>query len=76
MLATNKGSVLDMHGWAKAYKQINLIRQETATDENGRGSMCTTGRASVRKSVGHEGYPVAALTFAICLPWCSVCSGT
>lgn len=36
MLATNKGSVLDMQGSAKANKQINLIRQETTTDENGR----------------------------------------
>jgi len=36
VLATDKGSVLDMQGWAKANKQINLIKQETATDENGR----------------------------------------
>jgi len=36
VLATNKGSVLDMQGSAKANKQINLIRQETTTDENGR----------------------------------------
>jgi TusA-related sulfurtransferase len=36
VLATDKGSVLDMQGWAKANKQINLIKQETTTDENGR----------------------------------------
>ena len=28
--------VLDMQGWAKANKRINLIKQESETDENGR----------------------------------------
>jgi hypothetical protein len=28
VLATDKGSVLDMQGWAKANKRINLIKQE------------------------------------------------
>ena len=36
VLATDKGSVLDMQGWAKANKRINLIKQETETDESGR----------------------------------------
>lgn len=36
VLATDKGSVLDMQGWAKANKAINLIKQETETDESGR----------------------------------------
>jgi TusA-related sulfurtransferase len=36
VLATDKGSVLDMQGWVKANKRINLIKQETETDENGR----------------------------------------
>jgi hypothetical protein len=33
---TKEGSVLDMQGWAKANKHINLIKQETETDANGR----------------------------------------
>jgi len=36
VLATDKGSILDMQGWAKANKHINLIKQATETDENGR----------------------------------------
>lgn len=36
VLATDKGSVLDMQGWAKTNKHVNLIRQETTSDENGR----------------------------------------
>ena len=36
VLATDKGSVLDMQGWAKANKHVNLIKQETETDETGR----------------------------------------
>jgi tRNA 2-thiouridine synthesizing protein A len=36
VLATDKGSVLDMQGWAKANKHVNLIKQETTSDENGR----------------------------------------
>ena len=36
VLATDKGSILDMQGWARANKHVNLIKQETARDENGR----------------------------------------
>ncbi|HKA62136.1 MAG TPA: sulfurtransferase TusA family protein [Methylomirabilota bacterium] len=36
VLATDKGSVLDMQGWAKTNKQVNLIKQETTSDESGR----------------------------------------
>ena len=36
VLATDKGSILDMQGWAKANKHINLIKQATEIDENGR----------------------------------------
>jgi tRNA 2-thiouridine synthesizing protein A len=36
VLATDKGSVLDMQGWAKTNKQVNLIKQETTTDDSGR----------------------------------------
>jgi len=36
VLATDKGSILDMQGWAKANKHINLIKQATETDQNGR----------------------------------------
>ena len=36
VLATDKGSVLDMQGWAKANKRINLVKQETESDERGR----------------------------------------
>lgn len=36
VLATDKGSVLDMQGWAKANRKVNLIRQETARDDTGR----------------------------------------
>ena len=36
VLATDKGSVLDMQGWAKANKHVSLIKQTTETDETGR----------------------------------------
>ncbi len=36
VVATDKGSILDMQGWAKTNKRISLIKQETASDENGR----------------------------------------
>jgi TusA-related sulfurtransferase len=36
VLATDKGSVLDMQGWAKANKHVSLIRQTTESDETGR----------------------------------------
>jgi len=36
VLATDKGSVLDMQGWAKANKHVSLLRQETEADETGR----------------------------------------
>lgn len=36
VLATDKGSILDMQGWAKANKQINLIKQTTESDDTGR----------------------------------------
>jgi len=36
VLATDKGSVLDMQGWAKANKHVSLIKQETTSDEGGR----------------------------------------
>ena len=36
VLATDKGSILDMQGWAKANKQISLIKQSTEGDESGR----------------------------------------
>jgi TusA-related sulfurtransferase len=36
VLATDKGSILDMQGWAKANKQISLIKQSTESDESGR----------------------------------------
>ena len=36
VIATDKGSVLDMQGWAKANPKIALVKQETATDESGR----------------------------------------
>ena len=36
VLATDKGSVLDMQGWAKANKHVSLIKQETQSDETGR----------------------------------------
>ena len=36
VLATDKGSILDMQGWAKANRHINLIKQTTETDESGR----------------------------------------
>ena len=36
VLATDKGSILDMQGWAKANKHINLIKQATESDESGR----------------------------------------
>lgn len=36
VLATDKGSVLDMQGWAKANKRVNLVKQETESDEKGR----------------------------------------
>ncbi len=35
-LQDDKGSVFAMQGWTKANKRINLIKQETETDENGR----------------------------------------
>lgn len=36
VIATDKGSVLDMQGWAKANPKISLVKQETATDDTGR----------------------------------------
>lgn len=36
VLATDRGSVLDMQGWAKANAKILLLKQETTTDEQGR----------------------------------------
>ena len=36
VVATDKGSVLDMQGWAKANKTVYLIRQETQKDDSGR----------------------------------------
>jgi TusA-related sulfurtransferase len=36
VLATDKGSVLDMQGWAKANKHVSLIKQTTESDETGR----------------------------------------
>jgi len=36
VLATDKGSVLDMQGWAKANKHVSLIKQTTENDETGR----------------------------------------
>ena len=36
VLATDKGSVLDMQGWAKANKHVSLIKQETTSEEGGR----------------------------------------
>ena len=36
VLATDKGSVLDMQGWAKANKHVSLIKQTTESDESGR----------------------------------------
>jgi tRNA 2-thiouridine synthesizing protein A len=36
VLATDRGSVLDMQGWAKANRRIHLIKQEAETDEDGR----------------------------------------
>ena len=36
VLATDKGSILDMQGWAKANKRVNLIKQTTESDAKGR----------------------------------------
>ncbi len=36
VVATDKGSVLDMQGWAKANKAVHLLRQETQKDDTGR----------------------------------------
>lgn len=36
VLATDKGSVLDMQGWAKTNKHVGLIKQETISEEGGR----------------------------------------
>ena len=36
VLATDRGSVLDMQGWAKANPKVSLLKQETTTDEQGR----------------------------------------
>jgi TusA-related sulfurtransferase len=36
VLATDKGSVLDMQGWAKANKHVSLIKQEMTSEEGGR----------------------------------------
>lgn len=36
VLATDKGSILDMQGWAKANKHVSLIKQSTESDERGR----------------------------------------
>ena len=36
VLATDKGSMLDMQGWAKANKHVSLIKQTTESDETGR----------------------------------------
>jgi len=36
VLATDRGSVLDMQGWAKTNPKISLLKQETQTDEQGR----------------------------------------
>jgi TusA-related sulfurtransferase len=36
VVATDPGSVLDFQGWAKASSAIELVRQEEATDEQGR----------------------------------------
>ena len=36
VLATDRDSVRDFQGWAKAAKAVHLLRQDTETDEQGR----------------------------------------
>lgn len=36
VIATDKGSVLDMQGWARTNPKVSLVKQETTVDETGR----------------------------------------